>query len=85
MGMIDKNGMEKQYSVEEIMKAAAEMRGYALIALHCAGSGHTGGTLSAMDAVATLYLKEMKHMPTDPQWKGRDRLFFSAGHKAPGL
>lgn len=59
------------------------MRGYSLIALHCAGSGHTGGTLSAMDIVSVLYLRTMKHKPAEPEWGGRDRLFFSAGHKAP--
>ena len=83
MGIIGSDGKEKAYSADEIRKAANEMRGYALIALHCAGSGHTGGTLSALDAVAALYLRVMKHKPSDPDWDGRDRLFFSAGHKAP--
>jgi len=83
MGIIDASGNEKVCSFEEIKRASNEMRGYALIAIHCAGSGHTGGTLSALDFVATLYLKEMKHQPTNPLWDGRDRLFFSAGHKAP--
>ena len=83
MGIFDANGIEKNYSASEIAKAAAEMRGYALIALHCAGSGHSGGTLSALDAVSVLYLRTMHHKPSDPGWDGRDRLFFSAGHKAP--
>jgi len=59
------------------------MRGYMLISIHCAGSGHTGGSLSSADIVASLYLRVMRHKPSDPQWDGRDRLFFSAGHKAP--
>ena len=83
MGIIDKNGQEKQFTVEEIKKAANEMRGYALISLHCAGSGHSGGTLSCMDFVSVLYLRTMRHKPHDPAWDGRDRLFFSGGHKAP--
>ncbi|MFA6907555.1 MAG: transketolase, partial [Candidatus Micrarchaeia archaeon] len=83
MGIFDANGNEKIHAAPEIAKAAQEMRGYALIALHCAGSGHTGGTLSSMDAVASLYLRVMRHKPSDPAWDGRDRLFFSAGHKAP--
>lgn len=83
MGIIDANGAEKQYTPDEIRKAAKEMRGYSLIALHCAGSGHTGGTLSAMDIVSVLYLRAMRHKPAEPEWGGRDRLFFSAGHKAP--
>ena len=83
MGIIEKNGQEKQFSAEEIKKAAKEMRGYALISLCCAGSGHSGGTLSCMDIVSVLYLQTMKHKPHEPEWPGRDRLFFSGGHKAP--
>lgn len=83
MGIISQSGEEKNCGVEEIAKAASEMRGYTLIALHCAGSGHTGGSLSSMDIAASLYLRSMRHKPTDPEWDGRDRLFFSAGHKAP--
>ena len=83
MGIFDAQGNEKNCTAPEIAKAAAEMRGYALIALHCAGSGHTGGTLSALDAVSVLYLRTMHHKPSDPDWDARDRLFFSAGHKAP--
>ncbi|MCX8194913.1 MAG: transketolase [Candidatus Micrarchaeota archaeon] len=83
MGIINRDGTEKSYSAEEIKKAAQEMRGLALISLYCAGSGHSGGTLSCMDIVATLYLRVMRHKPHEPYWEGRDRLFFSAGHKAP--
>ncbi|MFA6214523.1 MAG: transketolase [Candidatus Micrarchaeia archaeon] len=83
MGIIGKGGNEEKFTADEIRKAASEMRGYALISLHCAGSGHSGGTLSAMDIVSVLYLRAMRHMPSDPNWDGRDRLFFSAGHKAP--
>ncbi len=82
MGVINPNGVEKKFSPREIENAAREMRGYALISLCCAGSGHSGGTLSAMDIVAVLYLGVMRHKPSDPCWNGRDRLFFSAGHKA---
>ena len=83
MGIIDKEGKEKKYSAEEIKKAANDMRGYALISLYCAKSGHSGGSLSAMDIIATAFLNVMKHKPHDPNWDGRDRMIFSAGHKAP--
>jgi len=83
MGMIGKDGSEKSYSLPDIAKAANEMRGYMLISLCCAGSGHSGSSLSIAETVAVLYLRVMRHKPTDPEWDGRDRLFFSAGHKAP--
>ena len=61
------------------------MRGYILTGLCCAGSGHSGGTLSMMDITAALYLHIAKHDPRNPSWADRDRIFWSAGHKAPAL
>ena len=56
-----------------------------MIAITAAGSGHTGGTLSIMDITAVLYLKYIRHDPANPTWEDRDRVFWSAGHKAPAL
>jgi len=75
----------KKYSVEELEQAAKEMRAYALVALHAAGSGHSGGSLSCMDLVAAAYLNAMNHDPKNPFLEDRDRFIFSAGHKAPAL
>jgi transketolase len=70
---------------EELCQAAAEMRAINLIDIFAAGSGHPGGTLSIMDIAAALYLRVLNHDPKDPQWPERDRVFWSAGHKAPAL
>ena len=75
----------KSYNVEELREAASLMRGYDLIALAAAGSGHAGGTLSIMDITAALYLHVANHDPKDPSWKDRDRIIWSTGHKAPSL
>jgi transketolase len=75
----------RQYSIEELKEAANLMRGYDLVALHAAGSGHAGGTLSIMDITAALYLKVANHDPQNPNWKDRDRIVWSTGHKAPSL
>jgi transketolase len=75
----------RDYSVEELVEQANLMRGYDLVALCAAGSGHAGGTLSIMDVVAALYLKIADHDPKEPNWEGRDRIIWSAGHKAPAL
>ena len=56
----------KDYSVQELETAANEMRGYNLISIACAKSGHSGGTLSIMDIAAALYLKVAKHDPKNP-------------------
>lgn len=50
-----------------------------------AGSGHTGGSLSAADIVTALYFYKMRHNPEDPKWKERDRFILSKGHAAPLL
>jgi len=75
----------KDFSIQEIENKAREMRAYSMIAIHAAKSGHPGGTLSIMDIAAALYLKVARHDPQNPEWADRDRIFWSAGHKAPAL
>jgi transketolase len=80
-----KNQPLKEFTVSELEKQAAYMRGLNEIALCSAGSGHSGGTLSIMDVCAALYLKIAHHDPGNPDWIDRDRIIWSAGHKAPAL
>ena len=75
----------RDYSIEQLKDAANLMRGYDLIALCAAGSGHAGGTLSVMDITAALYLKVANHDPQNPSWPDRDRIIWSTGHNAPSL
>jgi transketolase len=77
--------VRRSYSVEELKDAAKLMRGYDLVALNAAGSGHAGGTLSIMDITAALYLRVAEHDPSNPDWADRDRIIWSTGHKAPSL
>lgn len=73
------------YTIEKLEEAARLMRGYDLVALRAAGSGHAGGTLSIMDITAALYLRVADHDPENPAWADRDRIIWSTGHKAPSL
>lgn len=50
-----------------------------------AGSGHPGGSLSAVEIVVTLYWNVMRHKPADPTWRDRDRFILSKGHAVPVL
>jgi len=75
----------REYSIEQLREAANLMRGYDLVALCAAGSGHAGGTLSIMDITAALYLHIARLDPANPAWSDRDRIVWSAGHKAPSL
>ena len=87
MALIDSRSGKhlREYSIEQLAEAANLMRGYDLVTLAAAGSGHAGGTLSIMDIVAALYLRVADHDPKNPNWKQRDRIIWSAGHKAPAL
>ena len=87
MALIDSatGNVIREYSIEQLREAANLMRGYDLVALCAAGSGHAGGTLSIMDITAALYLHVARHDPANPAWAERDRIVWSAGHKAPSL
>lgn len=53
--------------------------------LLAAGSGHTGGSLSMVEILVSLYYYKLRHKPQDPNWKERDRFLLSKGHGAPAL
>jgi transketolase len=48
-----------------------------------AGSGHPGGSLSAVEILTALYFYKLRHRPDDPGWPGRDRFVISKGHAVP--
>ena len=50
-----------------------------------AGSGHPGGSLSAVELVVGLYFHVMRHDPANPDWPQRDRFILSKGHACPAL
>ncbi len=52
-------------------------------AVHKAGSGHPGGSLSAADIVTALYFKVMNIDPENPRMEGRDKFILSKGHAGP--
>lgn len=54
-------------------------------ALHAAGSGHMGGSLSAADILAALYFHHMNTRPDEPDWPDRDRFILSKGHANTAL
>lgn len=70
---------------KELRLAALRVRQGIVTAVHAAGSGHPGGSLSAADMLTYLYFREMKVDPEKPAWEGRDRFVLSKGHCAPGL
>ena len=50
-----------------------------------AGSGHPGGSLSAVELMTSVFHNHMRLDPKNPKWEDRDRFVLSKGHCAPGL
>jgi transketolase len=72
-------------SSEDLTAVCKRMRRDIVVMIGKAGSGHPGGSLSAVEIVVSLYWNVMRHKPTDPTWKDRDRFILSKGHAAPVL
>jgi len=72
-------------SDEDLATVCKRLRRDIITMIARAGSGHPGGSLSAVEIVATLYWKILRHKPIDPLWPGRDRFIMSKGHAAPVL
>ena len=75
----------EQAKKRELQALAVRIRMAAIDAIHSLGSGHIGGALSIVDAMAVLYGGEMRIDPKNPQWPDRDKLVCSKGHAGPGV
>jgi transketolase len=76
--------LEKE-KIDLLIERARDLRVSIVKTLHKSQSGHTGGSLSAIDIIAALYFHEMRHDPENPLWEDRDRFVLSKGHAAPAL
>jgi len=76
---------DMERSLTELENSSRIARRWIVRMIHEAGSGHPGGSLSAIDILMTLYGRVMRHDPEDPSWEDRDRLVLSKGHAAPAL
>ena len=80
-----KNMSSPQPKISELQKISNQLRIEVLKMLTHAGSGHTGGSLSIMEILVTLYFLKLHHHPQNPTWPDRDRFILSKGHGAPAL
>jgi transketolase len=67
----------------ELRATARRIRVHIIRMLAEAGSGHPGGSLSAVEIVTALYFSVLRHRPGEPDWPGRDRFVISKGHGVP--
>lgn len=68
--------MEK--SIEDL--AVTTIRALSIDMVEAANSGHPGMPMGAAPMAYALWVKEMKHNPSNPRWFNRDRFILSAGH-----
>jgi transketolase len=72
--------------VDELKKLSRELRVDIIQTITEAGSGHPGGSLSAIDALVCLYFGGiLRYRATEPAWPDRDRFVLSKGHCSPAL
>ncbi len=77
--------MKGEKDITELQKICLEVRKDIIRMLGEAGSGHPGGSLSAVEIVVSLYFSVMRHRAKEPNWKDRDRFILSKGHCCPLL
>ena len=71
--------------VNRLEHEATNIRRNVWRALHAAGSGHMGGSLSAADLLSALYFYHLRIRPEEPDWPDRDRFVLSKGHANAAL
>ena len=74
---------DETWNSKNFEEIASRVRVDIVKAVHKAGSGHPGGSLSAADIVTALYFKEMNIDPKNPKMEGRDKFILSKGHAVP--
>ena len=78
-------GVFVSLSNQEMQAMTKRLRRHIISMIGAAGSGHPGGSLSAVEIVTALYFGILRHKPQEPCWPGRDRFILSKGHAAPLL
>ncbi len=73
----------KPININSLQQKALQLRREILETLNLAGSGHLGGSLSAVEILISLYFYKMHHTPQNPKDPKRDRLIVSKGHASP--
>ncbi len=76
---------DRQSTIAELNTRCRRLRRDILEMITHAGSGHPGGSLSALDLIETLYAHHLRQDPKHPEDPNRDRFVLSKGHGVPAL
>lgn len=71
--------------LEQMNRAADNIRILAVSMVEKAKSGHPGGAMGGADFINVLYSEYLVYDPENPYWEGRDRFFLDPGHMSPML
>ena len=73
------------FSIDDMVRLAAQVRADCVRAVHHAQGGHLGGPLSCADILVALYFRVLNIRPDEPNWSERDRFIMSKGHSSIAL
>jgi transketolase len=76
---------DPQAVIEHLRRKCLDVRRDIVEMIYAGGSGHPGGSLSAVEMLTALYFHVMRIRPEEPDWAERDRFVLSKGHAAPAL
>ena len=74
-----------EFNPQSLRETARRLRCDILRMVSGAGSGHPGGSFSAIDIITYLYFHRMRVDPARPDWEDRDRFVLSKGHCSPAV
>lgn len=72
-------------TIEQLNRAADNIRILAASMVEKAKSGHPGGAMGGADFANVLFSEYLVYDPENPRWEGRDRFFLDPGHMSPML
>ena len=67
----------------ELSKICRQVRRDIITMTANSGSGHPGGSLSAVELMTSVFYNHMRLDPKNPKWDGRDRFVLSKGAAHP--
>jgi len=83
--VIDQEDLELIPTLKDLEIYANEMRIEIIRMLHAAGSGHPGGSLSAIDLITVIFYNYLRRTKENASDSNRHRFVLSKGHGVPAL
>lgn len=82
---VKERDVREPMTAQHLTDVARRIRRHIVTMTANAGSGHPGGSLSAVEIVSALYFSVLRHRPVEPTWPDRDRFVLSKAHACPVL